>query len=150
VAGFAVIPIRLYVYAAIGLAIAGLIWHDRYQTKRADRLAAELSTATETLLAERENVRKANAASQAYQTDLARLESERRKPLSVRLCRSPAVPATRTASGPDAAPTGNVGEAATGDSGAAPDIGDQLLNYAIDAEANMLQLERLQGWVRGR
>jgi DNA-binding MarR family transcriptional regulator len=137
-----VIPLRLWLYIGIAitvLAAAGYVWHLKGKADRVDVLEA-------TLKGERESTRKANEASKSYQADLTRLQSERAKPLSVRLCRPASKPAAPR--GSNDAPTGHVSEAAAADIG--PDIGDALLEYGIAAEANMLQLERLQAWVRAR
>lgn len=143
---------RLIAYGIAALLVVGYIAKERIQAKQLQETRSALKTATATIVAERENTRKANEASDRYQADLNRLSTERSKPLSVRLCRSARVQPPGAPGGPDAASAGHVGEAAAGDSGSipGPDIGDQLLNYAIDAEANMLQLERLQQWVRER
>lgn len=144
---------RLYIYAAIALALAGLAWRYHYVTKALASTKQELATAAATLAAERENTRKANEASKAYQSDLARLERERADVPVVRLCnKAPSLPSSRAPSRPDAASAGHVGEAAAADPGPSvgPDIGGELLDYGIACEANMLQLERLQQWVRDR
>ena len=138
------LPIKVYAYLAAALALAGGLWYVHHLQVKAARVDAAEAMVTNL----QQSLRKANAASQAYQADLTRLNAERSKPLSVRLCRpvrAPAAPA-----GSDAAAPEHVGEAPAVDSVAGPDIGDQLLEYAIDAEANALQLERLQEWVRNR
>jgi hypothetical protein len=134
---------RLYLYAALAIALASGAFYVHHLQKKAARV--EVAEAMVTNL--QQSLRKANAASQAYQADLTRLNGERAKPLSVRLCRSP-VRTPAAAAGPDAEAQGHVGEAAAVDIG--PDIGEQLLEYGIDAEANALQLDRLQQWIRGR
>lgn len=139
---------RIYIFAAIALALAGSAYYVHHLRTRNAALTAELDTARASLVAERENTRKANAASNLYQADLTRVSHERDNALHVRLCHSPAVRTGAAASGSDAAPTGHVGEASAGDPG--PDIGDALLEYGIACEANQLQLARLQEWVRGR
>jgi hypothetical protein len=138
------IPLRLYAYIGIAitvLAAAGYVWHLKGKADLVDVLEATLKN-------ERESTRKANEASKQYQADLSKLQSERAKPLSVRLCRPAPKPAAPR--GSDDAPTGHVGEAPAADTVAGPDIGDALLEYGIACEANMLQLDRLQKWVRAR
>ena len=137
-------PLKFYAYIGIAitaLAAAGYVWHLKGKADRVDVLEATLKN-------ERESTRKANEASKQYQADLSKLQSERTKPLSVRLCRPAPKPAAPRR--PDDAPTGHVGEAPAADIVAGPDIGDALLEYGIACEANMLQLDRLQKWVRAR
>lgn len=142
---------RLYIYTAIALALLGALWRYHYVSTALTRTRAELATATATLAQERENTRKANEASKAYQSDLARLERERADVPVVRLCnKSPSLPASRATPRPDAEAPRHVSEAPSGDPEPGPDIGAALLDYGIQCEANMLQLERLQEWVRNR
>jgi hypothetical protein len=144
---------RLYLYAAAAMALLALFWHDRHVTKRLESTKAALSVAEATITAERENTRKANEASNQYQASLRDLERERANVPVVRLCRPPSAVSARPAAGrPDATAAGHVGEAAAGDpvEAVGPDIGAELLAYGIDCEANALQLERLQGWIRNR
>jgi hypothetical protein len=134
---------RLYIYLALAVAAGGAYWYVHALQVKAARVEAAEAMVTNL----QQSLRKANEASKAYQADLTRLSGERAKPLSVRLCRSPVRPPA-AAAGSDAEAQGHVGEAAAVDIG--PDIGDQLLEYGIDAEANALQLDRLQQWIRGR
>jgi hypothetical protein len=143
----------------IGLAVAaigGILWHDHWISKKYQATKAELVQANATITAERaareHELKIAKEASDGYQADLKRLEAERvLEPVPVvRLCRKPA---TVSASGPaavgsDAASTPNDVEAAQTDIG--PDIGPALIEYGVQCEANMLQLDRLRQWVESR
>lgn len=139
--------IRLYIYAGIAAAILAGGFYVHHLRVSNTALTAELSTAKASLLAQAENLRKANEASNLYQADLTRVSHERDSALHVRLCRQP-VHSGATPAGSDAASPGHVGEEAAGDPG--PDIGNALLEYGIACEANQLQLTRLQEWVRAR
>ena len=142
---------RLYAYAAVFLVIGGVLWRLNYLSHKADRLEHANKYLVSSLKTERENTRKANEASQAYQSDLRRVESERSNVPVVRLCHgAPKLPAAPAPGRPDAAPEGHVSGAAAEDPVAGPDIGAELLEYGIACEANALQLDRLQRWVRGR
>jgi hypothetical protein len=140
--------IRLYLYAGLAALFLAMSITAYIQTKRVGTLKGKVAQLNNLVIAERENLKKANEASNAYQGDLKRLESERSNVPVVRLCKPARVSTPGAPSGSDAEAPGHVGEEAAFHPG--PDIGDQLLEYAIAAEANMLQLERLQGWVRNR
>jgi hypothetical protein len=152
--------VRLYAYlAAALLLLAGLGYVKHLHGKAAERDAAVAQARaaerryTDLQALHAVQIKKAEDASNAYQSDLQRLERERSQPVPVvRLCkRSATVPAARpAASGSDAAEAGHVGETAAGDSGAGPDIGQALIEYGLACEANGLQLDRLQEWVRAR
>jgi hypothetical protein len=154
------IPLRLWLYGAAAVVLlAGLGYVKHLHGKAAERDAAVAQARaaerryTDLQALHAVQIKKAEDASNAYQSDLQRLERERSQPVPVvRLCRSPAtVPAPRpAASGSDAAEAGHVGEAPAGDSGAGPDIGQALIEYGLACEANGLQLDRLQEWVRSR
>lgn len=139
------IPLKLYGLIALAIAMAsGLLYH-RHVVKQRDRLQIALSAADAVISGLKHDAKIAKEASDAYQADLTRLSSERAKPLSVRLCRSPAVQAgSAAAERPGSASAGHVGEEAS------RDIGGELLEYGIACEANALQLDRLQQWVRSR
>jgi hypothetical protein len=150
--------VKLYAYIALALMLAGAGLYVRHLAVKAgerDAAVAALEGERAARTAERAAVahelKIAQEASNAFQSDLRRLESERADVPVVRLCRArpAAVPAASPATErPDAAGTGHVGQAPAVDTG--PDIGAQLLEYGIACEANALQLERLQGWVRAR
>jgi hypothetical protein len=147
---------KLYLYAAAALAVLALIAYEVRVHKKAARVdVAEAAVAQAhadmaALRAARDHELKiAKEASDGYQKDLARLERERDSVPVVRLRKCPPVPAAGTAaSRPDAEASGRVGETTAEDTG--PDIGAALIEYGIACEANMLQLERLQEWVRSR
>lgn len=143
--------IRLYAYAAIALAIGGLLLRDHIVTKQRNAAVARANVAEASLTAERENTRKANEASIKYQADLTALRAARADaPLPSVVCkRTRSVPAASAATGSDAArPADDAGENA-GDR-VEHDIGPQLDDFATACEANLIQLTRLQEWVRGR
>lgn len=141
---------RLYIYAAIALALAGLLWHDHYQTQRANREAKRANVAEATVIAERENTRKANEAAQRYQARADGLEADRRSnPLPAvivgRVCRSAArMPAAADPASSHEAVEGHDARADAEDSDAGRDIGPQLDDFATDAEENLIQCQELQ------
>jgi hypothetical protein len=149
---------RLYLYIAlalIALATLGYVKHLHTKAGERDAAVAALTTERAARTAERaahaHELKIAREVSHAYQSDLSRLQAERDRPLTVRLCkpRPVAVPAaSRATERSDAASSGHVGREAAQDPG--PDIGDQLLEFGIACEANALQLTRLQEWVRAR
>jgi hypothetical protein len=149
---------RLIIYGIAFLAIAGVVWagvHVWNKAQRLDQVEREYSDYRESvkkLQAEQQRQLKiAQEASHAYQTDLRRLESERHDVPVVRLCKSKPQPVpaeSGTSAGSDAATSGHVGGETPADIG--PDIGAELIEYGIACEANALQLERLQEWVRAR
>lgn len=144
---FAAIPIRFYVYAGIAVLIGLLFWHDHHVTKKLNATRAELSTAKATIVAERENVRKANEASERYAISLENLKAARAATptRSVRLCVStPGVPATGAATGTDAA--GPEGLPQT----AGPDIGSRLYDLSDEADQCAVQRDALIDWIRNR
>jgi hypothetical protein len=151
---------KLIGYGLAALVVASLIAYEvRVHKKAAQRdiAVAELASATAqfkadvaALRAARDHELKiAKEASDGYQKDLARLERERDSIPVVRLRKCPPVSTAGTAaSRPDAEASRRVGETTAEDTG--PDIGAALIEYGIACEANMLQLERLQDWVRSR
>ena len=147
-----VIPLRLYLYAAAALAVAGLAWFAKHQYDRASVATLRAETAEASIVtltkAHAHQLKIAQEASNGYQNDLRRLESERARVPVVRLCRPPraaGVPASgAAANGSDAAGAGHLGGEAS------PDIGAALIDYGIACEANALQLDRLIQWVRSR
>lgn len=162
--------IRLYLMIAAGAALVGLAFYGKSVLKKANERDAAVSTlaaerhnhaveishvkeeAAAALAAIAANLKKAEVSSNAYQKDLAVVARERDAALHVRMCYAkPAASTTSpTTPGPDAATTGHLSEAPAGDLVEGPDVGNDLLNYAIDAESNKLQLERLQEWIRNR
>lgn len=100
----AVIPIRLYAYAAIALAIGFLVWREHHAVQRAKTLAAENSQLTVIIAAERKNRaieqddrRKADESAKSLETELARIRSA---PLPVSVwCRPTHLPAAAGQSG---------------------------------------------------
>jgi hypothetical protein len=142
------VSIRLYIYAAIALALGGLLWHDHHQTQRANRLAGELNQANANLKAERENTRKSNESAKRLQDKNDALETDRRNnPLpAVRVCKRAVVPEARTTAVVDEAPQANDAPEDAGDR----DIGPALDDFATDAEANLNQCNELIEWVRNR
>lgn len=149
--------VKLYLYAAAALALGALVWFARHEHQRANAATARAKVAEASIVTLRkahDHERKiAQEASNAYQSDLRRLQSERDKPLSVRVCK-PASPARSVPAGSAAAsgssPTSPLdnGQETAGDIG--PEIGDQLLEFGLACEANALQLDRLIEWVHAR
>lgn len=147
------IPFRLYLYAAAALALLGGLWYVHHLKQLADRVPA-LEKAVKAEKAGRakdrtfyETERKQNEEiTHAHLQDIRRLESERDKPLPRLVCRTAPRAESQPAGHPHAAPEEHVGSVSAPDSGR--DVSEQLLEYAIAAEANALQLDRLQEWVR--
>lgn len=149
---------KVYAWIILALIVAGLLYGAVHIVRKANRAeAAETALETErkahkadiaALEAARDHeIQIAKEASDGYQKDLARLESGRDKPLVLRVCkpaRNPVPAQTGAPSRPDGSSQGHVGEEAS------EDIGAALLDYGIACEANMLQLDRLQQWVRSR
>lgn len=149
---------KLYIYAAIGLAIAGILAHDHWlsrklkaaneqvtvQRLRADQAEIQVKAEQE---ARKHEQTIAKQASDAYQADLARIRAEPDFGV-VRLCRKPSLPPagspTGASSGPDVSPSGHV------ESEDATDIGPMISAFVEDCEANASQLESLQRWVLSR
>jgi hypothetical protein len=153
--------IRLYAGIAAFLALSGFAFSAHRYVHRLQLKAARVEVAERSLVEERRGraadraeyarQRKVNEdISNGYQADLRRLALERDKPLPRLVCKSaPRLPASSGAApGIDAGPTEHVGQVPEVDTGR--DVSDRLLEYGIAAEANQLQLLRLQEWVRIR
>jgi hypothetical protein len=161
------VPFRFYIYAAVAAFIAFLMWKEDRQTKKLNarnadiaHLESQVGLLQSALANAHENVRKANEASQKFQTELSDLETRQRaEPIgAVRLCSRienlPAAPAASTsAAGSDAASAERVAGPPEEDSrlwSAGRDIGPDLDDYGRDCEAVGIQLGILQEWVRSR
>lgn len=101
---FGLSQIRLYAYAAIALAIAGLLAHDHWMSRRYRAASADRAQLTATLAAER----KANIAEVAHvQEDATTIKFRANDPLHGGLCVKPNLQAAATKQvngGPGAAP----------------------------------------------
>lgn len=139
-----VIPLRLYAYGAAALAVVALIATAHIQTKRLNAAKSELATAKATILAERENTRKANESAQRYASRLSLSRGPRSPPARI-MCQLPRVPEAPAASGTDDA-------AAPDDAGVheAVDIGPRIDVPFRACEENWIKLQELQRWVRDR
>lgn len=147
------IPLRLYGYIGIAIAVlaaGAYVWHLKAKADRVDAAeerAETLERSLATLQAAHAHERKiAKDASDAYQAELARIRSAPSIG-PVRLCRSPTgyVPApAATLARPDGSAPGRV-EVEAGE-----DIGPALDRYGSDCEAVAAQLRGLQGWVKAR
>jgi hypothetical protein len=128
--------------------IAGIIAHDHWISRKYQATKAELVQANATITAERENTRKANEAAQRFQARSDALEADKRdNPLpAVRVCKSARVPQTGTATVVNEAAETHDAPADEGDR----DIGPALDEFATDSEANLIQCQELQEWVRAR
>jgi hypothetical protein len=139
-------------FILIGLAVAalaGILAHNHYLSRKYQATKAELVQANATITAERENTRKANEAAQRFQARSDALEADKRdNPLpAVRVCRSaPRVPQAGTATVVNEAVETHDTPADEGDR----DIGPALDEFATDSEANLIQCQELQEWVRNR
>lgn len=143
------IPLRFWIYAGIAAAFAFLIWREHRSTARANQLAAQNTVLKGTIEIERENLRKANEATQRESKRQDALETERRNnPLPpVIVYRGPRVSTTcpGTAVIGEAAQADDTGENA-GDSDAGIDISVKLDDFATDSESNLIQCEELIRW----
>jgi hypothetical protein len=151
--------LKLGIAAAVALAFGALLWHDKHQTNRANRLATEKNQ----LLADYNALREAQererelakAATDDYEERLAALEVARSDiPVrSVRLCRSPTgwVPAPSHASlGTPAGVTGEQPAEAGRDIEVSRDIGPELYALADQADERAAQCNALISWARSR
>lgn len=143
---------RIYIALACAAVLGLLLWHDHHETSRANAAVAAQREALQALDAERaaraHSDQIAKDASNAYQADLSRLAAQSHEPLSVRVCK-PAHKDPLPAAG--SAATGSDAASAPGDFEAAQtDIGPALIEYGLACEANGIQLDRLQEWVRKR
>jgi hypothetical protein len=144
------IPIKVWIYAAIAAAFAFVLMREKWAVDKAKRLSAENTQLVASLDVERKarahEQRIAKEASDDYQKRLAAIDAS--PDLGpVRLCKRPRVsptPEAGTALGSHAEATGHV------ESEDAPDIGPALSDFVEDCEANAAQLESLQSWVRAR
>jgi hypothetical protein len=136
---------KLYLYGAIAAVFLGLSLTAYIQTKRLHSAKVELATATATIKAERDNLRKANESSERYAISLENLKAARSAtPVrTVRLC-APSVPKAGTATGIDEAVQEGVSQVP------GPDLGPSLYQLADEADELRVRLEALQQWVRGR
>ncbi len=142
------IPIKVWLGIAAVAAIGFLIWREHMAVQKAKRLTAENAQLTATIEAERENTRKAHEAAQRFQARSDALEADKRdNPLpAVRVCKSARVPQAGTAAVVNEAAQTHDAPADEGDR----DIGPALDEFATDAEANLIQCQELQEWVRSR
>jgi hypothetical protein len=109
-----------------------------------EKLERELAT-------ERINRARSEAASSAYAQELANLNRRPVRTNPVRLCVTPAVPASESASGvADSSPTtGSDAGSAGADLVAGPDIGPALRSLAMACDMENAKLRALQGWANG-
>lgn len=142
---FGLSKIRLGIYVAVALALGGLLWHDHYQTAKANRLAKETNQLRADIQAERENTRKANESAQRYAARITSSRGPRSPPLRI-MCKLPSsVPQGAAASGTDDATVPD-------DTGVheAVDIGPRIDVPFRACEENLIKLDELQRWVRDR
>lgn len=130
-------------------AIGGAVWHVKSVTAERDEYRAQARQLTASLKAEQEDRRKADAKSAEFQKDLKDLRADRAdNPLPAVVCKRPRLlpAASEAAPRPDGARPADDPPEDAGDR----DIGPQLDEFATACEANLIQLTRLQEWVRGR
>jgi hypothetical protein len=152
------IPLRLYLYAAAAALLGYLLWREHYLTHKLSATRTELTTATATLNAERENTRKANAAAERFAISIENLKAARADtPVRiVRLCHAAAsVPAVTTTFGTDATDAGRLPPAVGSDpkdrwSDDGPDVGPALYAEADRADTCHATLTALQEYERNR
>lgn len=148
----AVIPIRLYAYAAIALALGGLVAHDHWMSRRYKAAHAESAQLTATLIQERANRkieqddrRRADESAKSLEAQLVDIRSAP-KPVSV-LCR-PARMLTANESGTAT----SASSAATGPGVEEPlqDIGSALSAVYVEHESNDARARALIEWELAR
>ncbi len=146
---------RLYLYAAVALALIGLGLYAKHQHDRAAKLQARAESAEASVIAERKARRHekeiADAASNQFQSTVSSLQDElSKRPLRPVVIRVPV--STMPQAGSTArAPSGSDAQTEGRDHREAEkDIGPELTNYMLDCQINTLQLESLQSWVKSR
>lgn len=147
------IAIAVGIAVLIGIAYVVNGWREDAATLLIEREAhaKEVVRLNDRIVAEITNTRKANEASNRYQARIAELEKPEPTATpfpAVRVCNSaPArVPEARAASGSDAAAAPDDAPADEGNR----DIGPDLKAFALRCEANAIQLDELQNWIRNR
>jgi hypothetical protein len=159
--------IDLVLYGLLALAVGGAVgvvvkWkHDAellkveraQHTADVQRLEATIAARDERIAIEIENRRLADESSNHFQGRLRELEAQRLADGfgAIRVCRRPVLNLSTAA--PGAAAGGSDAAAVPGDPGAAEvstDVGPAADVYGTRCEANTIQVEELQGWIRGR
>ena len=159
--------VDLVLYGLLALAVAGVVgviakWkHDasllpvERAAHKADvkKLEDTISARDERIAIEIENRRFADEASNRYQGRIRELEDQRTADGfgAIRVCRRPVLKLSTAAAGPAAG--GSDAAAAPGDPGAAEvsvDVGPAADLYGTRCEANTIQVEELQRWIRER
>ena len=139
---------RLYAYGAI-VVLAGLAyWRYSYVSDARDEAEAKLTAVTADLKSEQVNRKKADEASNRYQGRIRDLEDQRTADGFgvISVCRRPTVklqPANASAS-PDAGPVRSDPPPVE----VSVDVGPAADLYGTRCEANRIQLEELQRWIR--
>jgi len=135
------------------LAVAGMAYavhHIREGVRR--ELEPQIDRLETELRAERADRARAEAASDAYQSELAGLRTRPTPAAPVRLCRTPSVSGTgQAAQGTDGAAaasgSGPEGSGEGAGEGPGPDIGPDLYALADACDVVAARLRALQGWV---
>ena len=147
--------IAYWVSAAV--VFAALLWavHTLREQGRAEiraELEPRLAAAESALDHERASRKRAEEASNAYQREIADLRIAPVDVPVVRLCRyaGPVPAAGNPAREPDAAAagTGSDAGATSGDPAPGPDIGPDLMRFALRCDEISAQLRALQSWLR--
>jgi len=146
------IPIRFYIFGAIALAFVGLAVALKVQTGRVGALKSEKAQLQSLVIAQQENLKKANEASERYAISLENIKAARAATptRSVRLCVNSSVSEARTPSGTDASNPEGLSEAYRPDIKIGRDIGRELYDLADEADLCPAKLEALQEWIRNR
>ena len=146
------IPIRFYIFGAIALAFVGLAVALKVQTGRVGALKSEKAQLQSLVIAQQENLKKANEASERYAISLENLKAARAviPTRSVRLCVNSSVSEAGTAPGADASSAERLQEALGSNIKASRDIGRELYDLADEADLCPAKLEALQQWIRDR
>ena len=146
------IPIRMYVYAGLALSFVGLAVALKVQTGRVGALKSEKAQLQSLVIAQQENLKKANEASERYAISLENLKTARAATptRSVRLCVNSGMPESRASPGADASSAERLQEALGSNIKASRDIGRELYDLADEADLCPAKLEALQQWIRDR
>ena len=146
---------RIYIIAALALALAASIWWQDRTQKKLNATRVELSQKKAEIEVERaaraHEIKIAKEASDAFTSKVAALEADLAnrplKPVVIRVRDKPSVSAgaeSGTASGPSTETEGREhGETEA-------DITTELTDYSLDCQRNTSQLESLQSWVLAR
>ena len=147
-----VIPLRAWLGLAALLALAGILWHDHWMTRRYNAKAAEVRTVTATLEQERKareieqaDKRKADETAKSLQAELDRIAAAP-KPVSV-FCKPARLPSSGESGTSAIAHDPAAGSGATE---ALTDVGSLLRDAWIETQSNYARQRALIEWEKAR